>query len=71
MRPMATDWLNPLMVDARYAPLFLLEKGTVELIEAEDRYLLVKVADKREVSQTNAESWSSARCAASVSKRPI
>jgi len=50
MRPMATDWLNPLMVDARYAPLFLLEKGTVELIEAEDRYLLVKVADKREVS---------------------
>ena len=50
MRPMATDWLNPLMVDARYAPLFLLNKGTVELIEAENRYLLVKVADKRQVS---------------------
>lgn len=50
MRPMATDWLNPLMVDARYAPLFLLDKGTVELIEAEGRYLLVQVADKRQVS---------------------
>ncbi len=50
MRPMTTDWLNPLMVDARYAPLFLLNKGTVELIEAENRYLLVKVADKRQVS---------------------
>lgn len=48
-RPMATDWLNPLMVDARYAPLFLLEKDAIELVEMEDRYLLLKVADKRQV----------------------
>ena len=68
MRPMATDWLNPLMVDARYAPLFLLDKGTVELIEAENRYLLVKVADKRQVARrtpragrTHAASPTSAR----------
>jgi len=48
-RPLGTDWLNPLMVDARYAPLFLLDEGAVELIEAEERYLLVQIAAKREV----------------------
>ncbi len=48
-RPLSTDWLNPLMVDARYAPLFLLDKDAVELVEAEGRYLLVQIAAKREV----------------------
>ena len=49
VRPLSTDWLNLLMVDARYAPLFLLDEGAVELIEAEGRYLLVQIAAKREV----------------------
>ncbi|MFT5087508.1 MAG: hypothetical protein ACI906_004705 [Candidatus Latescibacterota bacterium] len=50
IHPRSTDWLNLLMVDARYAPLFLLDEGAVELIEAEGRYLLVQIASKREVA---------------------
>ena len=49
-RILATDWLNPLMVDERYAPLFLLQKGNVELLEEEGRFVIAQIVDQREVS---------------------
>ena len=50
LRPGETDWLNPLAVrDSRLRALFLLEVGTVELIEASGQYVLVAVAEERRV----------------------
>ena len=49
-RILTTDWLNPLMVDERYAPLFFLQKGDVELLEAQGRFIVAKIADQRIVS---------------------
>ena len=49
-RAMTTDWLNPLMVDERYAPLFVLPKGSVELLQADDRFIIANIADRREVT---------------------
>ena len=49
-RVLTTDWLNPLMVDERYAPLFVLQKGNVELLEAEGRFIIAHIKDRRKVS---------------------
>ncbi len=49
-RILTTDWLNPLMVDERYAPLFFLQKGDVELLEAQGRFIVAKIAEQRIVS---------------------
>ena len=49
-RILTTDWLNPLMVDERYAPLFFLQKGDVELLEAEGRFIVAQITEQRIVS---------------------
>ena len=49
-RVLTTDWLNQLMVDERYAPLFVLQKGNVELLEAEGRFIIAHIKDRRKVS---------------------
>ena len=49
-RILTTDWLNPLMVDERYAPLFFLQKGDVELLEAEGRFIVAQITEQRMVS---------------------
>ena len=46
-----SGWLNALNAgDARLAALFLLEKGSIELIEADGKYLVMGIADTRSVS---------------------
>lgn len=46
-----SDWLNVLNAgDERMASLFLLEVGAVELVEAKDQYLLMGLADERQVT---------------------
>ena len=49
-RVLTTDWLNSLMVDERYAPLFVLQKGNVELLEAGGRFIIAHIKDRRKVS---------------------
>ena len=49
-RVLTTDWLNPLMVDERYSPLFVLQKGNIELLEAKGRFIIAHIKDRRKVS---------------------
>ena len=46
-----SGWLNALNTgDARLAALFLLDAGSVELVEADDKFLVMAVAEDREVA---------------------